>query len=386
MLGVGLNQLEKLLLALKAPALSVHPAYCSRLRHRISKCTLCAQHCPTNAIEWTGSLKVDPDRCTSCGICANVCPNGVFEALKPTDEEILAKVKLVLNEQHEITFECEVPKGAEHTQEKQSSSIRVPCLARIDEAVLVGSVALGAKSVWLVSGSCKGCEYKSSRHVAGETVSSANGILDLFGFSKRIFFSKDKIEVEPVGGKSVESVGTSRREFFTSLKRETQKTGALLLDSMIESLADPEADRPKKVAGSKLPTRLPRKRSLLLNFMKKIGSLTERASETESSLFYQFEIDKEKCTGCQMCAFFCPTEALEKVEGGGKASLNFKVSDCTACGLCQEICYKQAVRLSRHIDLHKVIDGNIDVIIMPEGPTPEDRLMSQFRQQLLGKD
>jgi len=378
MLGLRFDQLEKLLSALQAPALRVHPTYCSRLRHRLSKCARCSEHCPTNAIEWTDSLEVVPDRCTSCGICANACPNGVFEALKPTDGEILAKVKLLLNERQEIVFECDGPKGINRAQVKQSGSIGVPCLARLDEAVLVGSLALGAKSVWLINGSCQGCEYESSRHLAEETVKAANGILELFGLPKQVFFSKDKIEVGSVGEKSVEPVGTSRREFFTFLARETQKTGALLVGSIIESHTDRDVDKPKK-GGPKLPIRLPPKRRLLLSAMKGLGSPTEKASEAESPLFCHFEID-ENCTGCQMCAFFCPTGALDKVEKEGKAGVSFKISDCTACGLCREICYKEAVRLPHRIDLRKVLSGATEVIIMREGP-----FVSPWQQQLLGK-
>lgn len=377
MLGVGFDQLEKVLSALQGPALRVHPVYCSRLRHKISKCARCSEHCPTNAIEWTDSLKVDPDRCTSCGICANVCPNGVFEALKPTDEEILAKGNLLLNEREEIIFECDRPKGTDRGHEKQNGSIRVPCLARLDEAVLVGSVALGAKSVWLINGSCEGCEYESSRHLAEETVNAANGIFELFDLPKQVFFPKDKIEVGSVGEKAVEPVGTSRREFFAFLARETQKTGALLVGSIISD-TDRDADKPEK-GGAKLPVRLPTKRRLLLSAMKGLGSPTERASEAKIPLFCHFEID-ENCTGCQMCAFFCPTGALDKVGKEGKAGVSFKISHCTACGLCREICYKGAVRLPHRIDLRKVIEGDIDVIIMREGP-----FVSPWQQQLLGK-
>ena len=40
-------------------------------------CTLCAQHCPTDAIALTPyeRHRVDPDLCVRCGACKNVCPN-----------------------------------------------------------------------------------------------------------------------------------------------------------------------------------------------------------------------------------------------------------------------------------------------------------------------
>ena len=39
-------------------------------------CTLCAQHCPADAIRMTPYQKheIDPDKCVRCGTCRNVCP------------------------------------------------------------------------------------------------------------------------------------------------------------------------------------------------------------------------------------------------------------------------------------------------------------------------
>ncbi len=359
MLGLGFDQLKKLLLTLQAPALHVYPAYCSRLRHKNSKCTLCSDSCPTTALEWTGdTLEVDPDKCTSCGICANVCPNGVLEALKPNDLEILGKVELLLHEQKEITFECN-PEGGD----KKSSAIVVPSLARIDEGVLVGCFALGAQAVWLSQGECRGCKYESSHHVAAETVNNANSLLELYGLPNRVSFKRR-------GAEPLEIKTTSRREFFTTLVQEAKKGGASFAHSIINSF---EEEPPKRIGS--LPTILPMKRKLLLYSINKLG---KPKSETfDSPLFCQFEVN-EDCNGCQMCAFFCPTGALNKVEEEGKSGISFKVSDCTACGLCREICYKQAVRLSSHVDLGKVIDRNVAIIMMREGclPTEKDKWAS----------
>jgi len=40
-------------------------------------CTLCAQHCPADAIEWRPyeKQKIDPDKCVRCGTCKAVCPS-----------------------------------------------------------------------------------------------------------------------------------------------------------------------------------------------------------------------------------------------------------------------------------------------------------------------
>ena len=342
---LGINQFETLLSALQAPALAVHSKFCSRVRHGLSECTLCSDNCPTKAIEWTdGILNVDPDGCTSCGICANVCPNGVFEALKPNDFEILDKVRLSLHEQKEVVFECN-PDGVD----KQNGAIVVPSLARLDEGVLVGCFALGAQAVWLSQGPCQGCKYEPSQHVAEETVKNANSLLELFGLPRRILFKGRQAE-------PLEERATSRREFFTNLVQETKKVSASLACGLIDNFKE----EPPKRVGS-LPTCLPMKRKLLLGSMGKLGNLTEE--EFESPLFCRFEANGD-CTGCQMCAFFCPTGALSKLNEDGKVGVSFKASDCTACGLCQEICYRKAVRLSHSVNLRKVINRDIDQVVM----------------------
>jgi NADH-quinone oxidoreductase subunit F len=39
-------------------------------------CTLCAQHCPAEAIAMTPYQKheIDPEKCIRCGTCKSVCP------------------------------------------------------------------------------------------------------------------------------------------------------------------------------------------------------------------------------------------------------------------------------------------------------------------------
>jgi len=51
-------------------------------------------------------------------------------------------------------------------------------------------------------------------------------------------------------------------------------------------------------------------------------------------------IDKEKCTGCTLCAIDCPTKALAIHPGSEKDSyqLLFRQEACNACGVCEKSC------------------------------------------------
>ena len=51
-------------------------------------------------------------------------------------------------------------------------------------------------------------------------------------------------------------------------------------------------------------------------------------------------IDKEKCTGCSLCAIDCPTKALVIQPNSEKDfyQLLFRQEACNACGICEKSC------------------------------------------------
>jgi len=55
-----------------------------------------------------------------------------------------------------------------------------------------------------------------------------------------------------------------------------------------------------------------------------------------------YEIDKEKCTGCTVCAKRCPVEAIT---GETKAPHEIDQEKCIKCGICKDVCKFDAVKV-----------------------------------------
>lgn len=64
------------------------------------------------------------------------------------------------------------------------------------------------------------------------------------------------------------------------------------------------------------------------------------------------QIDHEKCHGCTLCAFICPSTFLVIVGKGKdkKSHVIDRESNCMACGCCVAICETGAITLTQPYD------------------------------------
>jgi Pyruvate/2-oxoacid:ferredoxin oxidoreductase delta subunit len=350
---IGFEEIADSFIHLESRLLRTHPQQCVRLRHRKAQCTLCADNCPTHAIVWGETTKFDPEKCTGCGICAAVCPTGAFEGASPTNAELLQRIEEIAKATTTVVFACPKVAGKE-----TKSVVRVNCLGRLDESILVGTASNGLQRIELVEKLCHNCPDKIGHQVAGQAIAEANTLLQAFGRASCIsFVSQTSAAAEPT---------------ISSSSGKIRSAGTILDEDM------QRAENPVFQKGT-LATRVPLKRQLLLASLKRLGKPTISHVERNTKIWATVNI-KESCTGCLMCAFFCPTGALAKIEENGKPGLAFTNAFCTNCRVCLEICYKGAIGLAPRVDLTKVIDRVASVVwLNKQTALPEEKTKRLFQ-------
>ena len=55
-------------------------------------------------------------------------------------------------------------------------------------------------------------------------------------------------------------------------------------------------------------------------------------------------INVDKCTGCGICATYCPTGAI-RLDKASQAPIFAAPQACSYCGICEEVCPAGAVEL-----------------------------------------
>lgn len=350
MLGVGLGQIANVLEKFDSQNLRIDPLQCSRLRHMKATCTRCMDHCPQHAISFDDSIRINVDKCNDCGICTGVCPTGALEATSPSNPELMRRIEQ-RRETAVLAFAC-----SRVFQGSDERVIGVNCIGRLDESILVGALAHGIRQVVLIDGPCGDCPNAAGRQVAARAVAESNALAQAFGRPPAISLAAElPFPFVVADGSASSSDALSRRAFLTSFLRESRAAAALTVTTVLEK--EPE----KKIVRVKgeLPQHLSTKRQLLLEMLPRIGQPVSLDFARENGSWATCRI-KESCTACQMCAFFCPTGALSKTEEEGKPALTFRVSHCTNCRVCVEVCYWKALELVPSVNLSKVMEDGKD--------------------------
>ena len=268
----------------------------------------------------------------------------------------------------------------------------VPCLARVDESLLLGLAAVGAKDIVLVDGCCKTCRFRETSPGVDETIASANNLMQTQGAPAMV--SRVSEFPEGLALKNANSLlGEARRGFFTSATSWTAsaagKTAEMVIRKNLGMQAKDATLREQLGAGASgtLPQFQERRRSQVLDAMDRLGEPV--VEQVETRLFGRVEIDASVCNSCGMCAVFCPTGALSKsaikpspnADGtpDGGSFLEFSCAECVQCGLCMDSCMKKCITVSPQVHTAELFDFEPRFIYLPK-PQARPGILSSIKR------
>ncbi len=360
---------------LESQSLAVQPSRCVVVRNRNASCRRCAEACPTGAILVEGNdLAVAPERCIGCGTCATVCPTAALESKKPDDKELLraAVAAMQANDGAAVIMDAAMQAAAEGKYDPAKVAV-VKSLGRVDESFIAVLVAGGATFVALVAGPAEGktAEGNAEATEAAETAGTVGAapdraaqlVRDTAALLLETWGSDVSVKLTTKLPRSVRlaepaEFDTGRRGFFSSMRDEARAAAAITAEHVVrEKLGADEPEEPKfaKVTeDGTLPHFLPERRGRLLLALSNLGEPEDIMIDTR--LFGHVIIDPEKCTSCQMCATFCPTEAIHKfgdaaaaAETGKPFGIDHYTGRCVQCHCCEDICPTNALTLSTDV-------------------------------------
>ncbi|MFQ5575140.1 MAG: 4Fe-4S binding protein, partial [Terriglobia bacterium] len=288
--------------------------------------------------------QVDFTYCNRCGLCGSLCPTGAFTVTDISDKKLVQYTEMISDFTEHIAFCCEI-QADDMPDLRSAPPVVLPCLARLNEATLVGAAAEGVKGIWANSSWCDTCVNNNAKPIIEKKVGLSRSLISVFGgscdieyseeppdiFNKRRLFRKKLpplADFEPV----------SRRGFFDNIKEGVIKTGLVLIDNELSNFVR----RP----GSAGPEyHLPYERWSLLSSIGKLGPSDEVQLETDNFPWRNVRIS-EACSGCESCILYCPSNALTKERLDDKAVIAFSLSKCVKCDVCRDLCPEKAVTFS----------------------------------------
>ena len=363
----NLNDIMEMMNALETKAVITAPTRCVAVRNRHSSCRKCADVCLADCITIDkNELEIDAGACVACGACIAVCPTQALISVDPMEEELAAAVADTTRAADGVTVIACARKAARQTGDPDKYAV-VPCLARMDEALLVELAARGIQDIHLVDGTCRTCKYRATVPSIDDTVASARELLATVG-ADTVITRSDDFPPEAKVADLHKAVGAARREFFTSTGHYAKDVAKSAAEKMVNDKLrqlklqkEEQSLREKlgvKAGAGKMPTIDAGRNLAILDAMARIGEPVE--PEMFTRIFGDIEIDPEVCNGCNMCVMFCPTDALrkslDKHPDEGRAYVEFSMADCTQCNLCADACLKKCIEIIPVVNTAELFD------------------------------
>ena len=359
----NINDIVMVAEALEKSPLAISRDRCVAVRNRNASCRKCVDACSFNALTVSANeITHDAGSCASCGACTAACPTEALSLVKPTDDELAAAAAKAATENDGVAV-IACARISSKRLANPSQYAEAYCLARIEESLLLNLAAHGAEGIILVDGDCPTCKYRDCTRTVEETVLFANELIAAHGGHARVTRASafpENMHIQETSG----LFGSTRRSFFSDAAgaaRETAMTAArtTITHELGTTVAERSIGERLRVTDDGSMPRLDMPRhDTLINAMDALGAPT--VENVESRRFANVCIDTGKCNACGMCGVFCPTGALRRADGGAASAqlqyLEFSMSECVQCGLCADVCWKDALTISSKIPTAQLFD------------------------------
>lgn len=358
----SVNDIVAVAEALEKSPIAVIRDRCVAVRNRNATCRACVDACPTGAIAVRANeVTLDVHACVNCGACAPSCPTEALVTLQPSAQAVLDAAVSSMGDSGRTVIAC--ARIAAKRQADPSRFAEVPCLSYVDETLLVELAARKADTVLLVDGNCATCKFHNCLPALNEAVGQAQGLLAVHGSDtgiERVTGFPDDLRENAQAGEQ----GSTRRGFFSEAVGAARKTAMTAAKTTLENelgyrVGEPSiGERLRVTEAGTLPQLRMGRHEAALNALDVIGQ--PGGGVIESRLFASVSIDRSACNACGMCAVFCPTGALRRNPPDAPSDpveyLEFSAADCVGCGLCADVCWKDALTLTKAVDVAELYD------------------------------
>lgn len=316
----------------RAKGLRYLESACAPFRNRTEDCTICREACPADSLLFAQNGLQLHSSCIGCGRCAASCPMGALSIpeARPSFSPDLS------DENTGVSIDCwRVPA-------QFRAKVSVPCLGALDTATLLSlRLEAGDRTIELLDrGWCKNCPAGgNASHPAQAALDAAAAILKGLGMVEtlepRIRLAALPMEAaSPVLPDADSVTPMTRRAFFGRLAAPVQ-----------QAVNNPVQPRKNKLASAPPPhPSLARQRVVqaATRLAEKYG-----LARQPNRIFPAASINAN-CLNHQGCTRVCPTGALEAYAQSNGSGVRFAASACIDCGLCEQHCPEQALRIDAH--------------------------------------
>jgi heterodisulfide reductase subunit A len=235
---------------LAADSVKLEPAIGDVEQAECSNCGLCASVCPFQAIRWEKGEPAElvPALCAGCGTCAAACPTGAIRMRHFTDQQIMAQIEAMLEENPKdkvVVFACNWCSyagadmaGISRLQYPPTGHlIRTMCSGRVSEDMVLEAFRCGAPVV-LVSG----CHFADCHYIDANR-QTVKRVHKLWNKLERAGVRPERLQLEWISA----AEGTKFAEVMRSMERlRTTVTEVDIRHSM--EVLKPKGKRSKRKA------------------------------------------------------------------------------------------------------------------------------------------